>query len=91
MGMAKAAVEFIIKNLRHPNGLPVGCLIADTCIGGEAGAPDCADRFARSSVGVFLTVSPCWCYGSETMDMDPLIPKAVWVCVELVDTARTEE
>ena len=78
MGMAKAAADFLAKNLRHPNGLPVECVVADTCIGGVAEAADCADKFAREGVGVSLTVSPCWCYGSETMDMDPLIPKAVW-------------
>ena len=53
-------------------------MIADTCIGGVAEAAECADKFAHAGVGVSLTVSPCWCYGSETMDMDPLIPKAVW-------------
>ena len=78
MGMAKAAADFLEKNLRHPNGLPVECVIADTCIGGVAEAAECADKFARAGVGVSLTVTPCWCYGSETMDMDPLIPKAVW-------------
>ena len=78
MGMAKAAADFLHENLRHPNGLPVECVIADTCIGGVAEAADCADKFAHAGVGVSLTVSPCWCYGSETMDMDPLIPKAVW-------------
>ena len=78
MGMARAAADFLAKNLRHLNGLPVECVIADTCIGGVAEAADCADKFARAGVGVSLTVSPCWCYGSETMDMDPLIPKAVW-------------
>lgn len=78
MGMAKAAADFLEKNLRHSNGLPVECVIADTCIGGVAEAAECADKFARAGVGVSLTVTPCWCYGSETMDMDPLIPKAVW-------------
>jgi len=78
MGMAKAAADFLEKNLRHPNGLPVECVIADTCIGGVAEAAECADKFALAGVGVSLTVTPCWCYGSETMDMDPLIPKAVW-------------
>jgi L-fucose isomerase len=78
MGMAKAAAALITKNLRHSNGLPVECVIADSCIGGVAEAAECADKFARAGVGVSLTVSPCWCYGSETMDMDPLIPKAVW-------------
>ena len=78
MSMAKAAADLIAKNLRHPNGLPVECVVADTCIGGVAEAAECADKFAHAGVGVSLTVSPCWCYGSETMDMDPLIPKAVW-------------
>jgi len=78
MRMAKGAAEFLEKNLRHANGLPVECVIADTCIGGVAEAADCADKFARAGVGVSLTVSPCWCYGSETMDMDPILPKAVW-------------
>ena len=54
------------------------CVIADTCIGGVAEAAACAEKFRREGVGVSLTVTPCWCYGSETMDMDPLIPKAVW-------------
>src|ERR1019366_9823457 len=78
MGMAKAAAAFLEKNLRHPNGMPVECVVADTCIGGVAEAAECADKFAHAGVGVSLTVSPCWCYGSETMDMDPLLPKAVW-------------
>jgi L-fucose isomerase len=56
----------------------VACVIADTCIGGVAEAAACAEKFAREGVGVSLTVTPCWCYGSETMDMDPVIPKAVW-------------
>ena len=78
MNMAKAAARLISENLRHPDGSPVECVIADTCIGGVAEAAMCAEKFAREGVGVSLTVSPCWCYGSETMDMDPLIPKAVW-------------
>ena len=78
MNMAKAAAELISKNLRHPNGLPVECVIADSTIGRVAEAAACAEKFAREGVGVSLTVSPCWCYGSEVMDQDPLIPKAVW-------------
>jgi len=78
MGLAKAAADLITRNLRHSNGMPVECVIADSCIGGVAEAADCADKFAHAGVGVSLTVSPCWCYGSETMDMDPLLPKAVW-------------
>lgn len=78
MAMARAAAEFLSSQLRHPTGEPVQCVIADSCIGGVAEAAACADKFAREGVGVSLTVTPCWCYGSETMDMDPLIPKAVW-------------
>lgn len=78
MAMAKSAAEFLTANLRHANGLPVECVIADTCIGGVAEAAQTAEKFAREGVGVSLTVTPCWCYGAETMDMDPHLPKAVW-------------
>lgn len=78
MGLAKAAAKLISENLRYPNGKPVECVIADTCIGGVAEAAMAADKFAREGVGVSLSVTPCWCYGSETMDMDPFMPKAVW-------------
>jgi L-fucose isomerase len=78
MQMAKEASKFLSENLRHPCGLPVECVIADTCIGGVAEAADCREKFARSGVGVSLTVTPCWCYGTEVMDSDSLIPKAVW-------------
>ena len=78
MAMAKAVAQMISENLRHPCGAPVECVIADTCIGGVAEAARAAEKFAHEGVGVSLTVSPCWCYGSETMDMDPISPKAVW-------------
>ncbi len=78
MGMAQRTAEFISANLRYPDGSPVQCVIADTCIGGLAESARCADKFAREGVGLTITVTPCWCYGSETMDMDPLTPKAVW-------------
>ncbi|WP_207659252.1 L-fucose isomerase [Anaerobacterium chartisolvens] len=78
MNMAKAAARLISENLRHSNGMPVECVIADTCIGGVAEAAKCAEKFKLEGVGVSLTVTPCWCYGSETMDMDPHMPKAVW-------------
>ncbi|MFC2038126.1 L-fucose isomerase, partial [Chloroflexota bacterium] len=78
MGMARTAAKFLENNLRHPNGLPVECVVADTCIGGVAEAAQAAAKFAREGVGVSLTVTPCWCYGAETMDMDPHLPKAVW-------------
>ena len=78
MGMARTAAQFLEQNLRHHNGLPVKCVIADTCIGGVAEATQAAAKFAREGVGVSLTVSPSWCYGAETMDMDPHTPKAIW-------------
>ena len=78
MNMARAAAKFYSENLRYPNGEPVRCVIADTCIGGVAEAAQAAEKFSREAVGVSLTVTPCWCYGSETMDMDPHTPKAVW-------------
>ena len=78
MSMARAVAELLTSQLRYPNGHPVECVIADTTIGGVAEAAACAEKFARAGVGLSIAVTPCWCYGSETMDMDPLIPKAVW-------------
>jgi L-fucose isomerase len=78
MGMARATSEFLSANLRYPDGSPVECVISDSCIGGVTEAAQCADKFTREGVGLSITVTPCWCYGSETMDMDPLTPKAVW-------------
>ena len=78
MGMAENVAAFLSANLRHANGLPVECVIADSCIGGVKEAAETAVKFQREGVGVSLTVTPAWCYGSETMDMDPLMPKAVW-------------
>lgn len=78
MKMAKNAAKFISENVTHANGLPVECVIADTCIGGVAEAAQAAQKFEEDGVGVSLTVTPCWCYGSETMDMHPWYPKAIW-------------
>ena len=78
MNMAKNAAKLISSNLKYPNGKPVECVIADTCIGGVAEAAMCAEKFSKNGVGVSLTVTPCWCYGSETIDMNPDIPKAIW-------------
>ena len=78
MNMAKAAAALIEANIRHASGEPVKCVIADTCIGGPAEAAACADKFKANNVGVSLAVTPCWCYGSETFDMDPFTPKAIW-------------
>lgn len=78
MAMARNTADLIARSLRTPTGEPVECVIADTCIGGVAEAAACAEKFRRENVGVSLTVTPCWCYGSETMDADPTQPKAVW-------------
>lgn len=78
MGMAKRAAALISENLRYPDGTPVQCVIADSSIGGGAEAAACQDKFSRENVVATLTVTPCWCYGSETFDMDPKTIKAVW-------------
>ncbi len=78
MGMAKSAAELITSNLRYSNGEPVKVVIADTTIGRVAEAAACAEKFKKEGVSITLTVTPCWCYGSETMDMDPMTIKGVW-------------
>lgn len=78
MGLAQRVAQLYSENLRYPDGSPVECVIADTCIGGVKEAANCAEKFERAGVGVSLSVTPCWCYGSETIDMNPLIPKAIW-------------
>jgi len=78
MNMAKAAAKLIEDNLRFPSGEKVECVIADTNIGGVAEAAMCADKFKQEGVEVSLTVTPAWCYGTEVMDTDPTMPKAVW-------------
>ncbi len=78
MGMAKAAKKLFEENLKYSNGEPVKVVIADTTIGRVAEAAACEEKFRREGVAITLTVTPCWCYGSETMDMDPNTIKAVW-------------
>ena len=78
MLMAHNVAALIRQNIRHACGLEVEVVIADSTIGGVAEAAACAEKFEREGVGVSLTVTPCWCYGSETMDMNPHTPKAVW-------------
>jgi L-fucose isomerase len=78
MKMAKIAASLISSNLKYPNGKSVECIISDTCIGGVAEAAMSAEKFRKNGVGVSLTVTPCWCYGSETIDMDTDMPKAIW-------------
>ncbi len=78
MGMAKAAAKLFEENIRYTNGEPVKVVIADTTIGRVAEAAACANKFKKAGVDITLTVTPCWCYGSETMDMDPMTIKGVW-------------
>lgn len=78
MNMAKSVVELISSTLKYPDGTPVQCVIADSTIGRVPESAACAEKFKRENVGVTITVTPCWCYGSETMDMDPHTVKAVW-------------
>ena len=76
--MAKSAAELFRQNIRYSNGEPVKVIIADTTIGRVAEAAACADKFRKAGVDITLTVTPCWCYGSETMDMDKDTIKGVW-------------
>ena len=78
MQMAKNTASFLEVNLRHVDGSKVECVISDCCIGGVAEAAASADKFSKEGVGLSLTVTPCWCYGTETIDMDNSIPKAIW-------------
>ena len=78
MALAKAVANLISSNLRNGDGSPVECVIADSTIGRVAEAAACEDKFLRERVGSSITVTSCWCYGSETMDMNPHRPKAVW-------------
>nr|WP_297301789.1 L-fucose isomerase [uncultured Oscillibacter sp.] len=78
MGMARAAAELICSSLKYPDGTPVQCVVSETTIGGGAEAAVCADQFSRENVTATLSVTPCWCYGTETFDMDPKTIKAVW-------------
>jgi L-fucose isomerase len=78
MNLAKLVAKFYTENLRYPDGSVVQCVLADTCIGGVKEAADCAAKFEKENVGLSLSVTHCWCYGSETIDMNPLIPKAIW-------------
>ncbi|MBQ8549771.1 MAG: L-fucose isomerase [Clostridia bacterium] len=78
MGMAMAAKELFERELRYSNGEPVKVVIADTTIGRVAESAACAEKFRKEGVDITLTVTPCWCYGAETMDMDPHTIKGVW-------------
>lgn len=78
MQMAESVAQLYSRKLRYPDGTPVACVIADRTIGGVREAAMAAEKFASENVGAVLSVTPCWCYGAETIDMDPLMPKAIW-------------
>ena len=78
MNLAHAVADLISKNIKYGDGTPVECVIADGTIGRVAETAACAEKFEREGVGATISVTPCWCYGAETMDMNPYWPKAVW-------------
>ena len=78
MNLARSVAELISSNVRYADGKPVECVIADGTIGRVGESAACAAKFEREGVGATITVTSCWCYGSETMDMNPYWPKAVW-------------
>ena len=78
MYMAKSVAALLSATLKYPNGSPVECIIADITIGRVSEAAACEEKFIRENVGVSITVTPCWCYGTETIDMNPTRPKAIY-------------
>ena len=78
MSLANAVSKLIEKNIKYPNGESVNTIIAKSCIGGVKEAAETKKYFSDQNVGVSLSVTPCWAYGSETMDMDPHLPKCIW-------------
>ncbi|HPL06577.1 MAG TPA: L-fucose isomerase [Bacteroidales bacterium] len=78
MNMAKRVAELISSTLKYGDGTAVKCVIADSTIGRVPEAAACAEKFEREGVGLTISVTPCWCYGSETIDMNPHYPKAIW-------------
>lgn len=78
MAMAQAAKQLLETNLKYTDGSPVRVIIADQTIGRVAESAACAEKFKKEGVDITLSVTPCWCYGSETMDMDPMTIKGVW-------------
>jgi L-fucose isomerase len=78
MNMAHLTAQFLTENLRHACGSAVECVIADSCIAGLVESAACEEKFSLNNVGLTITVTPCWCYGSETIDMDSQRPKAIW-------------
>ena len=78
LGMAKSLSDFLSNHIKHPNGMNVECIIADSTIGGVAEAAMCAEKFKKENIGLSITVTPCWCYSAEVLDDNPYISKAIW-------------
>lgn len=78
LAMARAAAKLISDTLKHMTGEPVECVVPEFCIGGTMESCKAEELFTAEHVGLTLTVTPCWCYGTETVDMDPVRPKAIW-------------
>jgi L-fucose isomerase len=78
MKLADQVANFLTNKVNYPNGKPVEVIISNSTIGGVAEAVECAEKFKIENVGVSITITPCWCYGTETMDVDPFISKAIW-------------
>lgn len=78
LNMARSVVDLLTSSLKYPDGTPVECVLADSTIGRVPESAACAEKFRKAGVGITITVTPCWCYGSETMDMEPHTIKAVW-------------
>ena len=78
MNMAKSVAKLLTDNIKYPDGTVIQCVISDSCIGGVKEAADAAEKFKLNNVGLSISVTPCWCYGAETMDMDATIPQVVW-------------
>src|SRR5665647_2508422 len=78
MNLAQSVADLSSSTLKYSDGTPVECVMADTTIGRVDEAAACAEKFKLSGVGATITVTPAWCYGSETIDMDPHMPKAIW-------------
>ena len=97
MNMAKSAAKLFEENIRYSNGEPVKVVIADTTIGRVAESAACADKFRKEGVDITLTVTPCWCYGAETMDMDPNTQSCLGIqrnrktrsCISCISTCYT--
>lgn len=78
MNMARSLEKLLTENIKYANGEVVACIIADSTIGGVKESADCATKFEENGVGVVISVTPCWYYGTETIFMDKRIPQAVW-------------